>query len=86
VDAAFNREGLDGLRDGRGHVSTGDRISISGPPGAIRSQLRVRLGGRYKQLPVTVLQDGIRIAVFSGNELNRAPDLDLARIYQPPHP
>jgi transposase InsO family protein len=70
----------------RCRVSTGGSIAVSGPPGAIRSQLRVHLGGRYKQLPVTVLQDGIRVAVFSGNELIRALDLDLAKIYQPLHP
>jgi transposase InsO family protein len=70
----------------RCHASTGGSISVSGPPGAVRSQLRVHLGGRYKQLPVTVLQDGIRIAVFSGNELIRALDLDLTKIYQPLHP
>jgi transposase InsO family protein len=69
----------------RCHVSTGGTISVSGPPGAIRAQLRVHLGGRYKQLPVTVLQDGIRVAVFSGNELLRALDLDLTKIYQRLH-
>jgi len=70
----------------RCHVSTGGTISVSGPPGAVAKQLRVHLGGRYKQLPVTVLQDGIRVAVFSGNELIRALDLDPSKIYQPLHP
>jgi transposase InsO family protein/transposase-like protein len=70
----------------RCRVSTGGSISVSGPPGAVRAQLRVHLGGRYKQLPVTVLQDGIRVAVFTGNELIRALDLDLTKIYQPLHP
>jgi transposase InsO family protein len=67
-------------------VSTGGSISVSGPAGAVRAQLRVHLGGRYKQLPVTVLQDGIRVAVFTGNELIRALDLDPTKIYQPLHP
>ncbi|HET8582530.1 MAG TPA: IS481 family transposase [Jatrophihabitans sp.] len=70
----------------RSRVSTGGTISVSGPPGAVAKQLRVHLGGRYKQLPVTVLQDGIRVAVFSGNELIRALDLDPTKIYQPLHP
>jgi transposase InsO family protein len=70
----------------RCRVSTGGSISVSGPPGVIRAQLRVHLGGRYKQLPVTVLQDGIRVAVFAGNELIRTLDLDLTKIYQPLHP
>jgi transposase InsO family protein len=70
----------------RCRVSTGGSISVSGPAGAVRAQLRVHLGGRYKQLPVTVLQDGIRVAVFTGNELIRALDLDLTKIYQPLHP
>lgn len=67
-------------------VSTGGSIAVAGPAGAIRTQLRVHLGGRYKQLPVTILQDGIRVAVFAGNELIRALDLDLTKIYQPLHP
>jgi transposase InsO family protein len=70
----------------RCHVSTGGSIAVSGPPGAVRAQLRVHLGGRYKQLPVTVLQDGVRVAVFSGNELIRALDLDPSKIYQRLHP
>jgi transposase InsO family protein len=70
----------------RCQVSTGGSIAVSGPPGAIRSQLRVHLGGRYAQLPVTVLQDGIRVAVFSGNQLIRALDLDPTKTYQPLHP
>lgn len=70
----------------RCHASTGGSISVAGPPGAIGPQLRVHLGGRYKQLPVTVIQDGIRVAVFSGNELIRALDLDPTKIYQPLHP
>jgi transposase InsO family protein len=67
----------------RTHVSTGGAVTVAGPPGAIASQLQIFLGGRYKQLPVTVLQDGIRVAVFSGNELIRALDLDPSRKYQP---
>jgi hypothetical protein len=74
------------VRTYRSRVSTGGSIAVSAPPGAVANQLRVHLGGRYKQLPVTVLQDGIRVAVFSGNELIRALDLDPTRIYQPLHP
>ena len=70
----------------RSRVSTGGTISVSAPPGAVAKQLRVHLGGRYKQLPVTVLQDGTRVAVFSGNELIRALDVDPTKIYQPLHP
>jgi hypothetical protein len=67
----------------RCRVSTGASVAVSGPPGAVRSQLRVHLGGRYKQLPVTVLQDGIRVAVFTGNALIRALDLGPTTTYQP---
>jgi transposase InsO family protein len=74
------------VRTYRCRVSTGGSIAVSGPPGAVASQLRVHLGGRYKQLPVTVLQDGTRVAVFSGNELIRALDLDPSKIYQRLHP
>jgi transposase InsO family protein len=70
----------------RCQVSTGGSIAVSGPPGSVRNQLRVHLGGRYKQLPVTVIQDGLRVTVFSGNELIRALDLDPTKIYQPLHP
>ena len=55
-------------------------ISVSRPGGG---QLRVPLGGRYKLLPVTVLQDGLRVAVFSGNTLLRALDVDPDKTYQP---
>lgn len=67
----------------RTHVSTGGSVVVSGPPGAIAGQLRVHLGGRYKQLPVTVVQDGARVAIFTGTTLIRALDLDPSRIYQP---
>ncbi len=70
----------------RVHVSTAGSIAVSGPPGAVATQLRVHLGGRYKQLPVTVLQDGIRVTVFNGNTLIRALDLDLTKTYQRLHP
>jgi transposase InsO family protein len=70
----------------RTHVSTGGAVVVSGPPGAIRNQLRVHVGGRYKQLPVTVLQDGIRVAIFTGTTLIRALDLDPSTTYQRLHP
>lgn len=68
----------------RTHVGTGGTISVS-RPGAT-GQLRVHVGGRFKQLPVTVLQDGIRVAVFSGNTLLRALDVYPSKTYQPLHP
>ena len=74
------------VRTYRSRVSTGGSIAVAGPPAAVANQLRVHLGGRYKHLPVTVLQDGIRVAVFSGNELIRALDLDPTKIYQRLHP
>jgi hypothetical protein len=67
----------------RTHVSTGGSVVVSGPPGAIRNQLRVHVGGRYKQLPATVIQDGIRVAIFTGTTLIRALDLDPTKTYQP---
>jgi transposase InsO family protein len=65
----------------RTHVGTGGTVTVSRPGAA--SQLRVHVGGRYKQLPVSVLQDGIRVAIFSGTTLIRALDLDLTKTYQP---
>jgi transposase InsO family protein len=67
----------------RTHVSTGGSVVVSGPPGAVAGQLRVHVGGRYKQLPVTVVQDGVRVAIFAGNALIRALDVDPTKIYQP---
>lgn len=67
----------------RCYASTAGTIAVSGPPGAVRNQLRVALGARYKMMPVTVLQDGLRVAVFSGNRLIRALDLDPTRAHQP---
>jgi transposase InsO family protein len=65
----------------RSHVSTGGTVTVS-RPGAT-GQLHVHVGGRYKQLPVTVLQDGARVAIFTGNKLIRALDVDPTKIYQP---
>jgi hypothetical protein len=70
----------------RTHVSTVGTVTVNGPPGAVRNQLHVHVGARYKQLRVTVLQDGIRVAIFTGNTLIRALDLDPTKTYQPPHP
>lgn len=70
----------------RTHVSTGGAVTVAGPPGAVARQLQIFLGGRYKQLPVTVLQDGLRVAVFTGNTLIRALDLDPTKRYQPLRP
>jgi transposase InsO family protein len=64
-------------------VANGGTVTVSGPPGGTRSQLHVQVGGRYKQLPVTVLQDGGRVAIFTGTILIRALDLDPTRTYQP---
>jgi transposase InsO family protein len=65
----------------RTHVGTGGTVTVSRPGAA--SQLRVHVGGRYKELPVTVLQDGVRVAIFSGTTLIRALDVDPTKTYQP---
>ena len=65
----------------RTHVGTGGTVTVS-KPGA-PGQLQVRVGSRFKQLPVTVLQDGARVAIFTGNTLIRALDVDPTKIYQP---
>jgi transposase InsO family protein len=65
----------------RTHVGTGGTVTVSRPGAA--GQLRVHVGGRYKQLPVTVLQDGVRVAIFSGTTLIRALDVDPTKTYQP---
>lgn len=67
----------------RTHVSTGGTVTVSGQPAGTHAQLRVHVGGRYKQLPVTVLQDGVRVAIFTGATLIRALDVDPNKIYQP---
>jgi len=63
------------------HVGTGGTVAVSRPTG--RGQLQVHVGARYKQLPVTVLQDGNRVTIFSGNTLIRALDVDPTTTYQP---
>lgn len=68
----------------RTHVSTGGIVAVSRPAGS--GQLRVQVGGRYKQLPVTVLQDGTRVAIFTGTTLIRALDVDPTTTYQRLHP
>jgi hypothetical protein len=65
----------------RSHVGTGGAVTVARPGG--RGQVQVFVGGRYKQLPVTVLQDGARVAIFSGTKLIRALDIDPTRNYQP---
>lgn len=65
----------------RTHVSTGGTVTVAHPTG--RGQLHVYVGARYKQLPVTVLQDGHRVAIFTGTDLIRALDLDPTKPYQP---
>jgi transposase InsO family protein len=65
----------------RSRVGTGGAVTVARPGG--RGQVQVFLGGRYKQLPVTVLQDGARVAIFSGTKLIRALDIDPTRNYQP---
>jgi hypothetical protein len=42
------------------------------------------VGGRYKHSPVTALQDGTRVAIFSGTTLIRAPNINPSKTYQPP--
>jgi len=70
----------------RSHVSTGGTVTVSGPPDAVADQLRVHVGARYQQLPVTVLQDGRHVAIFTGNTLIRALEVDPTKIYQRLHP
>lgn len=65
----------------RTHVDTGGTVTVARPTG--NGQSRVHVGARYKQLPVTALQDGTRVAIFAGNTLIRALDLDPTKIYQP---
>jgi transposase InsO family protein len=67
----------------RTHVSTGGTVTVSSPPDAVRAQTYVYIGSRYKQLPVTVLQDGTRVTIFTGTTLIRALDLDPTKTYQP---
>lgn len=64
----------------RTHVSTGGAVAVSRPAG--RGQLLVQVGASYKQLPVTVLQDGARVTIFTGATLIRALDLDPTKTYQ----
>jgi transposase InsO family protein len=63
------------IRFYRTHVSTGGAVNVA--------PYQIFLGGRYKQLPVTVIADGDHIAIFSGNALIRALDADPTRNYQP---
>jgi len=58
-------------------------VTVSSPPDAVHAQTYVYIGSRYKQLPVTVLQDGIRVTIFTGTTLIRALDLDPTKTYQP---
>jgi transposase InsO family protein len=66
------------IRFYRTHVSTGGAVSVV--------PYQVFVGGRYKQLPVTVIADGDHIAIFTGNTLIRALDADPTRNYQPLRP
>jgi transposase InsO family protein len=59
----------------RTHASTGGTVTV-GP-------FHVFVGGRYKQLPVTAIRDGNRIAIFTGTKLIRTLDADPTRRYQP---
>lgn len=70
----------------RSHASTAGTVTISAPSGAVAKQLRVHVGARYQQLPVTVLQDGEHVAIFTGHTLIRALQVDPTKIYQPLHP
>jgi transposase InsO family protein len=59
----------------RTHVSTGGTVTV-GP-------FHVFVGGRYKQLPVTVIRDGNHITIFTGTTLIRSFDADPTKRYQP---
>jgi transposase InsO family protein len=63
------------------HIGTAGTVTVSRPAGP--GQLRVHVGARYQQLPVTVLQDGNRVAIFTGDKLIRALDVDPTTTYQP---
>jgi transposase InsO family protein len=63
------------IRFYRTHVSTGGAVTVA--------PYQIFVGGRYKQLPVTVIADGDHIAIFTGNTLIRALDADPHRQYQP---
>jgi transposase InsO family protein len=65
----------------RTHVSTGGTVTVARPTG--RGQVQIFVGARYKQLPVTVVQDGARVAIFTGTVLIRALDIDPTKAYQP---
>lgn len=65
----------------RTHVGTGGAVTVARPGG--RGQVQIFVGARYKQLPVTVVQDGVRVAIFTGTTLIRALDIDLTKTYQP---
>ena len=64
----------------RTHVSTGGTVAVHRPGG--RGQLQVQVGARHRQLPVTAIQDGARVAIFSGTALIRVLDVDPTRTYQ----
>lgn len=70
----------------RSHASTAGTVTVSAPHGAVANQLRIPIGARYSQLPVTVLQDGEHVAIFTGNTLVRALQIDPTKVYQPLHP
>jgi transposase InsO family protein len=63
------------LRFHHTHVSTGGAVTVW--------PYAVFVGGRYKQLPVTVIADGNHVAIFTGNKLLRALDIDTTHTYQP---
>jgi transposase InsO family protein len=59
----------------RTHASTGGTVVVG--------RFHVFIGGRYKGLPVTAIQDGNHIAIYTGNKLIRALDADPTSRYQP---
>ena len=65
----------------RTHINTMGAVGLSRP--GRRGQVQVGVGSRHQGLPVTVIQDGVRVAIFTGATLIRALDIDPTRTYQP---
>jgi transposase InsO family protein len=64
-------------RIGDPHVSTGGTVGVGG--------YAIQLGHRYQGLQVTTIRDDLHVAVYAGNQLLRALDIDPHRHYQPLH-
>lgn len=63
------------------HISTTGTVAVTRP--GRRGQAHVAIGHRYQGLPVSIVQDGVRVAVFAGATLLRTLDIDPTKTYQP---